>query len=323
MPFNELAVKNPCPRDAAMLRRSMLLGTAAVVTACSVAEGQQSWWYFSTDDGAYRLEADGTSPQWLTTDDPDELFKVRLAADPSRSRLYGVRPSGLPFVYTDLDGQDLTVFSPTVFPKDIAVDRSGNLFASTSRRIMRIEAGNAVELTFQSPGVNDGIAIDDTNDLIYWTRSAGNERFVYRSNKDGSDLQLVVGGIDYETIAGIAVSPDGSRVFWSVDDGPGTGGEIWTALSDGTGVTRLISGLPNVTFGLVMNPLDDKLYIAQPTVEKIYRMNMDGSGLEVFFDGAAFGLDIADISLYIAPSPATAAAFLVAAVGLASRRRRQ
>ncbi|MFG0327106.1 MAG: hypothetical protein ACF8SC_07565 [Phycisphaerales bacterium JB037] len=306
-----------------MFRFSRLALVVASLGCASVAVGQQSWWYFTNSDGLHRLEADGSSGQWLTPQDPPEFSSADIAVDPISSRVYANSPAFGQIYYSDLDGQGIVQYSSTSVRR-IETDAVGQLFATRTRRILKIVQNGSEPAVDPATSNPQGIAIDDLNGFIYWTNE-GDTDSIYRARKNGSGLELVLGGLGASAasnIVDLTLTPDGTRMFWTGGiDGFGTGG-IWTAATDGSGATQLVAGLSSPARGLAFNPLDQKLYWGDFFTAQVMRMNSDGTDLEVFFDASVFGPRISDLALYIVPVPGSAV-LLSGCFGMLGVRRRR
>lgn len=143
-----------------------------------------------------------------------------------------------------------------------------------------------------------GLQVDLPNGHIYWTHGSNPGRVV-RSDLDGANRITLASGL--HNPRGLAIDVDGGWLYWSdtVDRrmyrAPIGGGAPQSIVSTG-------DQLGNPTLDLV----NGKIYFGNFTQGDMRRANLDGSAMEVLFDGLytpiAVALDLDDDRIYWADS---------------------
>jgi hypothetical protein len=171
---------------------------------------------------------------------------------------------------TNLDGSDAEFLFDAGFPRAIALDSAGGTvcwadedFNDTHEFAILCgnlgdTAGEVIVLTWA-----DDIAIDPIADKVYWT----GEGMVRRANLDGSNVEVLVSGLD--TPGGIALDPSGDRMWWT----DRALGKIQSASLDGENVQDVVRGHIDPT-GLVFLDLtgeaDDKIYwLSESSIDNV------------------------------------------------------
>ena len=78
------------------------------------------------------------------------------------------------------------------------------------------------------------IAVDATNEKIYWTEEAG---LIKRANLDGSSIETIKSGLSNRTF--IALDVAAGYLFWSLEKDPG---ELRRSNLDGSNEQTIVSG---------------------------------------------------------------------------------
>lgn len=123
-----------------------------------------------------------------------------------------------------------------------------------------------------------GIAVDSSQESLYWTVSAdsGPEDTIQRSDQDGQNVENIVANLVHYPDKAV-MDPATGFVFW-IDSG------VWRCNSDGTNVQRILTSPPNFT-DIAFDASHAKLFLADSTTPSmIRRCNPDGSELEEVFD---------------------------------------
>jgi len=114
------------------------------------------------------------------------------------------------------------------------------------------------------------IAIDTAGGKIYWS----SRTTIKRANLDGTDIQLVVGGLDFVRIY---LDVSGGKIYWLSREQD----KIQRADLDGANVEDLITGLSNDPLDLAVDVSDGKIYWTY-RYGQIYirRADLDGANVE-------------------------------------------
>lgn len=111
---------------------------------------------------------------------------------------------------------------------------------------------------------------------MYWTHGA---QGIYRGARDGTEIERIIEG---PRINAIAVDPAHGKIYWNVMTEPGKRrGQVWSAGLDG-GDAQLLAKDLHWLAGIVVDPVDQKLYVACLGDRKIVRLNCDGTRQEDF-----------------------------------------
>lgn len=168
-------------------------------------------------------------------------------------------------------------------PYDLILDASsGSLFWTDgiNRQIIR---GEAADLSAQisppfQPSVAVDLELDALNNKLYWADNAG--RRIFRANPDGSE-QEAVPAVALSSLSAIALLPSLDMLFYADLDSQ----SIWSCTLSGDKQAVVVE---DVAFPvrLLADPVGGKLYWASDGEHLIERSNLDGSGREVFYQGA-------------------------------------
>jgi sugar lactone lactonase YvrE len=111
---------------------------------------------------------------------------------------------------------------------------------------------------------------------MYWTHGV---QGIYRAARDGTEIERIIEG---PRINAIAVDPAGGKLFWNVMTEPARRrGEVWSAGLDGANARRLAKDLHWLA-DIVVDPVDQKLYVASLGDGKIVRLDCEGARQEDF-----------------------------------------
>jgi sugar lactone lactonase YvrE len=105
---------------------------------------------------------------------------------------------------------------------------------------------------------------------MYWTHR---EEGVYRAARDGSEVKLLVA---MKNADGLAVDPEGGKLYFTVSNVPDQLDTLHSADLDGGNVKQLAGEL-NWTGDLALDPEAGKLYITSLGDDKIIEISVDGS----------------------------------------------
>ncbi|HYG17506.1 MAG TPA: PKD domain-containing protein [Ohtaekwangia sp.] len=172
-------------------------------------------------------------------------------------------------------------------------------------------------------GEPDAVAIDYTNNQLYWDTSNG----IRRANMDDPALgqyeDFVTG--QPNDPEGMSIDPVNGRLYWNNYDGGvwrknlnGTGeteivpggqgggsiivignkiyfdeyiasGDIYlkSANLDGTGVATIATGISRLVYGIAYDQYEDKIYWVDRNKSTIMRANLDGSAAEPWYTGTS------------------------------------
>jgi len=174
-----------------------------------------------------------------------------------------------PDIYIDIDIADIAKFpireegGPTIY----WTEEMGNSYI-----IRRVDLANGqYQDVVTLSELPEDITIDTLGGKIYWC----SESTIKRANLDGTDIQLVAGGLD--SVTGIYLDVAGGKIYW-LDEGED---KIQRANLDGTNVEDLITGLSNDPLDLAVDVSEGKIYWTYRYGEiKIRRADLDGANVE-------------------------------------------
>lgn len=280
------------PRITATLASSALLGMAIEASAAGLVvsslfdpaledgrievlrtDGSDRQVVREIGSGLRAVAVDSTGTQLLWSDvNSDRIDQVNFANPVGRPT--GIQTSGLQY------------------PQAMKTSHTaGKIFWSDSiaGQVMSCDTDGAnVQTLFASPSTL-AIALDDTNQKLYWEkRETASRGAIMRSNFDGSGTELVVD--DVPTATSIAVDPVNGQVYWTSSAGLADGNSgVYRVAVDGSGFEELfLMGENQDTNGIVVDPNNGFVYWGQGTGANradIYRMGLDGSAAELISSG--------------------------------------
>jgi streptogramin lyase len=161
--------------------------------------------------------------------------------------------------------------------------------------------GTGVEtLHVSAIGTPSGIVVDGDNGKMYFTDNHNDVAKIQRMNLDGSNLEDVV--TNNRAVA-IALDRYAEKIYFTTTDGTGDDYSVKRANTDGTNVETLYVSIAGTPRGIALDTRNGKVYFSDnhSSVEKIQRMNLDGSGLEDVMTGVravSIILDVDDGKMY-------------------------
>jgi len=206
-----------------------------------------------------------------------------LAVDTVNSKLYISDYDASAIYRCDLDGSNLTEFRTNLpGPDGMAIDFAGNkLYWDTDDGIQRADISNSDVnqredfVTGQGAGDPEGVSIDQVHRKLYWVSYNGG---LWSKNLDGTGESEIIPGVEGGSTAVI-----GDRIYF--DQWVGSGDiHIKSAKLDGTGISTITTGISRVVFGIGYESTYNKVYWGDRTPGKIMRCNLDGSGIETWFE---------------------------------------
>ncbi len=143
--------------------------------------------------------------------------------------------------------------------------------------------GTSQEILYTSPATVEGthgIAIDSTNDKIYFIDNAQSVEKIIRMNLDGTGLEDIMTGV---YAISIAVDVDGGKIYYTDGDDYA----VKRANTNGTSVETLYTSATGNPHGVALNLKTGKVYFTDnySGVKKIQRMNLDGTSVEDVLSG--------------------------------------
>ncbi len=197
-----------------------------------------------------------------------------------------------------LGGSDFYYYDPSNIPAlfGLAVDRSeGSILLAHSTfpypynnsdpRITRLDLeGNELQVVLENDTWNPtGIAVDSMNGHVYWTEASR----IRRSDIDGENI-ITLPITELWTPVGITVDVIHGKIYWAEGEPPVVlhPHRIRRANLDGTEVELLSS---TGGHGITVDPVAEKLYWTNSG--SIYRSNLDGSSMEILFQGSGSTTD--------------------------------
>jgi DNA-binding beta-propeller fold protein YncE len=161
--------------------------------------------------------------------------------------------------------------------------------------------GTGVEtLHISAIGTPSGIVVDSDNGKVYFTDNHTGVATIQRMNLDGSNQEDIV--TNNRAIA-IALDRYAEKIYFTTTDGTGDDYSVKRANTDGTNVETLYVSITGTPRGIALDTRNGKVYFTDnhSSVEKIQRMNLDGSDLEDVMTGVravSIILDVDDGKMY-------------------------
>lgn len=154
--------------------------------------------------------------------------------------------------------------------------------------------GSGKELLFQAPDNVEGLAIDVPANKMYWVENAAAR--IGRANLDGTGVEYVVSGVG--GIANVTLDVLGGKMYWA-------GSGVWRSNLDGTDQEMILAKTTAFAGDVELDLVHGKLYwvrIGGASSGKIGRANLDGTDLEVLWQGGAYTLtlDVPAQRMYVA-----------------------
>lgn len=257
-----------------MKRKKMVLSTIAVLFVVGL------WFYQS----AYGQPWDGNG----TPNDPYQIW------DANQMYALGYNPKYWDKNFVLMNDVDVGKFTGKSFNMVGNFYRAFALVVSSSEAKLywTVEYGKIQRSNLDGTGIEDhisagvinprGIAIDDTNQKIYWTDVWTGK--IKRANLDGTNVEDIIvinRGYPY----GIALDISAGKVYWT-DLNFGT---IQKANIDGTNRETIIRK-PNSSYpcSISVDTVVGKIYWTNPNAGRIQRSNLDGTNIEDLVTVGAF-----------------------------------
>jgi PKD repeat protein len=207
-----------------------------------------------------------------------------LEIDTVNSKLYISDFDANAIYRCDLDGKNLVEFrSGLLGPDGLAIDYAANqIYWDTDDGVQRADLSNAdvnQKEDFVTGQANDpeGVSIDPVHQKLYWGNYNGG---VWMKNLNGTGETEIIPGIE-----GGSTLVIGERVYF--DQYVASGDiQLKSANLDGTGISTLTTAITKVVFGLGYEQEGNKIYWGDRSVGRIMRSNLDGSGIETWYESS-------------------------------------
>jgi hypothetical protein len=167
-------------------------------------------------------------------------------------------------------------------------------------------------------------AIDAAGVHTYFTgrdAETGGLSGIFRGDFEYENPTMLVPTRGFKPNLSIALDEAGGKIYWAGAWGGGATGLVQRAnLADGSAVQTLLEGFTEDDFplDLALDPAGGKLYVANDSLHKIQRANLDGSGLEdIVTDVTPFAVAIEQT----VPEPAVSVRWLGLLITIRRARR--
>ena len=158
-----------------------------------------------------------------------------------------------------------------------------------------LDGSNVQNLVTKDLDLSFDIALDVSNDKMYWTEASDGAHAIKRANLNGGNVETLISGGGAPT--GIALDVANGKMYW-INNGFD---KIQRANLDGSNVETLITGLDDPVY-IALDLSNDKMYWTEAgSNPNIQRANLDGSNAETLVAvGTPFGiaLDVSDSKMY-------------------------
>jgi len=240
--------------------------------------------------------------QTSTIVDTNINYPVAMEVDYVDRKLYWIDYGTDQLKKSNFDGSDIEVIVEDVgdIPYGLALDQTNRKVYYPDRNagdiyVVNMDGSNHIKVASgqSSPA---GIAVDEINSKLYWTERVENGS-LKRSDLDGNNSEyLISGSLSYPSPLAIY----NNHIYWSNYGFAGVGATIERSNLDGSDQTTIIpSGtLIDVTYGLKIDSLNQKMYIGDWNLDYLARANCDGTDFEVLISGAAGSFGPQGIAIY-------------------------
>jgi hypothetical protein len=252
--------------------------------------GAAIFWLDAGSDKIQRADLDGSNITDVTTGIANQYD---FAVDETNNKIYWTLPAGSQKIQrADIDGTDVEDVVSSGAGKYIALDVANNHFYTTAENpggpVSRwnLDGTNLSVLLDNGANVRypTFCALDLTNSKIYFRSNNSNnsDYLIRRVSLDGSGIERdFISNQFNNDVQGIALDVSGGKIYWA---GKGSDKIYRANLSDGSGVTELVTGL-NDPMGLDLDLVNNKMYWVEQGAGKIRRANLVGSGVEDVISG--------------------------------------
>ena len=280
---------------ASTVKRTSLVVLALVGMAFTPDFAKAGSIYFA-DEGTHSIRRADLNGSNVTTIVSGLSAPRGLAIDNSSQQIYWTDAFAHVIQRSNLNGTDVqTLITTTVTLNTLALDvPDGKMFFTGSTNGLILEAnldGTGLHSLITGLSAPIGAAVDPLNGKVYWTGSGG----VQSANLNGSDIQTLA------PVVGRDIELDLAHGKMYV--GGNTG--IYSANLDGSNLQLLTTtSLQFSQMGLDLTAR--KIYWSDIGTETIYRMNIDGSGVQpVITSGLILPRDIAILDPQSLPEPSS------------------
>ena len=160
--------------------------------------------------------------------------------------------------------------------------------------------GTGLTQIFTATGTARSVGLDPVNGYVFADIQSGADDGIWRMELDGSNPVKI--DDTFVSLSIGALKPD--PLTQTLYIGDWTGGNVLKSMDyAGGSQTTVLSGLDGNLHEIDLDPINGKLYMASNGAGPIYRMNLDGTGLETFADGftnpVGLALDLVDGYVYV------------------------
>jgi hypothetical protein len=274
-----------------------LLVFAGLATITPPAQAAVDKIYFTTNDdwSVKRANSDGTGLETLHTSAVGTPSGIVVDSDNGKVYFTDHHADVAKIQRMNLDGSNLEDVVTNNRAIAITLDRYAEkiYFTTTdgtgddySVKRANTDGTNVETLHTSITGTPRGIALDTRNGKVYFTDNHSNVEKIQRMNLDGTDLEDVMTGV---RAVSIILDVDNDKMYFTTNDD----WSVKRANLDGTNVETLHISDTGTPSGITLDLIANEVYFADnhTSVQTIWRMNLDGSGLEpVLTDVRAVGI---------------------------------
>lgn len=268
-------------------RLLLLVLFCALITIPSVSQAAANKLYFTTYDDwkVMRVDIDGSNLETLHTSATGTPCGITI--DPDNHKIYftDYHSSVSKIQRMNLDGTNLEDVVTGVMAVTIALDRyAGKIYYTTKDdySVKRVNTdGTSIETLYTSAtGTPSGIALDTKNGKVYFSDNHNTVLKIFRANLDGSNREDVLTGVK---AISIALDVENGKIYFTTEDD----WSVKRANTNGSGLETLHTSTTGTPNGITLDLDSSKIYFTDhhSSVEKIQRMNLDGTNLEDVLTG--------------------------------------
>jgi sugar lactone lactonase YvrE len=228
--------------------------------------------YWTDWDAIWRSNLDGSLTELLVQ---GRDLPLGIDVDSVGGKMYWVEGYSYGIHRANLDGTETETFVPLQHGvKDVAVSAgAGQLYWTGQGALWRTSLeGGAPQRFAESPHHAHDLTLDPVRGRLYWTAEGTN---LVAANVDGSGLAVIARAMPGDWFSGVAVDSLKGHVYWSSNF------RLWRLEPVASEMEPVIEAEIIKPTGIAIDARHGKLYWADNQLQRISRINFDGTGLQV------------------------------------------
>ncbi len=238
--------------------------------------------YWPDNDKIRRADLDGNEIEDIIT---GLDFVQDVALDLANGKIYWCAGYPGKVQRANLDGSNIenVITGETTSLMSVAIDPAGGkvywIVGGFVDDIKRANLdGSNIETLFDGNAGPTGLALDLTNNKMYWVDSGLNK--IYRANLDGSSVEVLIAS-GLSNPRDVALDLTNGKMYWPDD----AAHKIQRANLDGSNMEDVVNTGLDWPFGVALDVASGKIYWVDDGTNKIQQANLNGSSIEDLFVG--------------------------------------